>query len=153
LEGAIKNDAVKSAAALSQFKTACATLLPQMTINDLQMAQRFLDAVGFLGQDVKNAIQEAEYAAAEAKRTKWEAKNPDKAKEKAREEARKRAMEDEYDDAKAEAREDGETWSDVKDEWIEEWIANNWDEKAQIKFEAEFQERWKEDHGKPWNAA
>ena len=63
-ERTIKNDAAASAAALSQFKTACATLLPQMTVNDLQMAQHFLDAVGYLEQNVNDAIREAEDAAA-----------------------------------------------------------------------------------------
>jgi hypothetical protein len=62
-------------------------------------------------------------------------------------------MEDEYDEAKAEARESGETWSEIKDEWIEEWLANNWDEEAEAEFVADFQERWKYDHGKPWSAA
>jgi hypothetical protein len=148
-EGTMKNDAAESAAALSQFKTACANLLPQMTVSDLRMAQNFLGAVGGLEQEVKDAILEAKLAAAEE----WEAKNPQQAKEKAREEAQKRAMEDEYHEAKVAARESGETWSDVKDEWIEEWLANNWGEDAEAEFEAEFQERWKFDHGKPWSAA
>jgi hypothetical protein len=145
-EGAIKNDAAQSAAALSQLEAACATLLPQMTIDSLQTVPRFLEVVGY-------AIVEAEDAAATAKRIKWEAKNPAKAKEKAREEARSLTMENEYDEAKAEARENGETWSDVKDKWIEQWIEDHGNEKEEAEFEARFQERWKKDHGKPWGAA
>jgi hypothetical protein len=154
-EGTIKNDAVASAAALSQFKTACATLLPQMTIDDLDMAQKFLDAVRGLEEEVKETIREAELAVADEKRIKWEAKNPNKAVEKARKEAQKRTMEDddEYHNAKDEARENGETWSDIKDEWTEDWLENNWDEEAEAEFEAEFRERWLKDHGEPWSAA
>jgi hypothetical protein len=65
-EGTIKNDVAKSAAVLSLFRTACANLLPQMTIDDLQMAQNFLSAVGGLELEVEDAILEA----AEAERIK-----------------------------------------------------------------------------------
>ena len=152
-EGAIKNDAAKSASALSQFRKACATFLPQLTVEDLNSARNILNVVSDLEYDVEKAIRKAKTDAANAKRIKWEAKNPDKAKEKAREEAQEEAMSDDRDEAKTEARENGEIWGDVEDEWIEDWIANNWDEQAEADFESEFQVEWQRDHGKSWAPA
>jgi hypothetical protein len=144
-DGSIKNYSEKSASALSQFRQACAALLPQMTIEDLQTARSFIYAVADVELDAEKAIRDA-------KRIKWEAKHPDEAKKKARDKIQADAMEDDIGGAKAEARENGEAWSDLKDEWVEDWLANNWDEQAEADFENEFQERWQKDHGKPWAA-
>jgi hypothetical protein len=152
-EGAIKNDPAKSASAITQFKHACKTLLPQMTPEDLEGSENILIAVGYIKEDVDDAIEKAAAAAARARRIKRESKNPGQAKEKAREKAQEEAMADDYEEAKAEARESGEVWSDTKDEWIEDWIANNWDEQAEADFEREFQAQWEEDHGEAWNGA
>jgi hypothetical protein len=152
-EGKIKHEPAKSSKALAEFRISCRTWLPQMTSEDLEAAQNILSVVGDLRYAVEQEISDAKHAAAEAKRIKWEAKNPDKAKERARKDARNEAMADDYDDAKAEACESGEVWADVRDEWIEEWIANNWDEQAESDFESEFQVGWQADHGKLWAPA
>lgn len=149
-EGKIKHDIAKSTKALAEFKISCRTWLPQMTAEDLEAAQNVLSVVGDLRHEVEQETSNAKDAAAKAKRIKWEAKNPDKAKEKAREEAQNEAMSDDYHEAKAEARQSGEVWADVKDRWIEEWIANNWDEQAEADFENIFQVEWQDNHGKPW---
>jgi hypothetical protein len=149
-EGSIKNDAAKSASALSKFRAACATLLPQMTVDDLSAAGNILSVVSDIEYDVEDAIRKAKAAAEKAKRVKWEAKNPDKAKQKARDQAQDEAMECDKDEAKDAARQNGEAWSDIRDEWIEDWIANNWDKEAEAEFEREFQVDWQTDHGKPW---
>jgi hypothetical protein len=146
-QGAIKNDPDKSASAFARFKHACATSLGQMTIKDLQAAQAILMVVGYVESDIEEQISAAKEAAAKAKRIKWEAKNPEKAKEKARGEEQEEAMADDNEEAKAEARQNDEVWSDVKDEWIEEWIANNWGDEEEGEFEVQFQCQWKEDHG------
>ena len=139
-EGKIKNDPAKSAKALAQFKCACATLLPQMTVNDLQAAQNILSVVGDTGTDAIDA-------AAKAKRIKAEAKNPEKTKDKARKAAQAFCMEYDMEEAKAESRESGEPWSEQKEEWVAEWITNNWDAEREAQFSEEFQLQWKRDHG------
>jgi ParB family transcriptional regulator, chromosome partitioning protein len=150
-EGKIKNDPAKSAKALAEFKISCRTWLPQMTPEDLEAAESILSVVGDLRYEVEREISNAKHAAAEAKRIKWEAKNPEKAKEKARERAQAEAMEDDMAEAKEANRGSGEPWSEQKDGWIEEWIANNWDAEKEAEFEAEFQEQWTRDHGSSEN--
>ena len=139
-DGTVKNDPAKSAAAFAQFRHACATLLPQMTVNDLQAAQNILSVVGDTGTDAIDA-------AAKAKRIKAEAKNPEKTKDKARKAAQAFYMEYDMEEAKAESRESGEPWSEQKEEWIAEWIANNWDAEREAKFAEEFRVQWERDHG------
>jgi hypothetical protein len=152
-EGAIENDASKSASVFAQFKHACGTLLPLMTPEDLQKSSTIFVVIDYIQQDVEHAIHEKKDAAAKAERIKAEAKNPDKAKEKAREKAQKEAMYDEYEEAKADASQSGEAWSDLKDEWMQQWMADNWDKEAEAKFERKFHEQWEKDHGKPWAPA
>jgi hypothetical protein len=143
-DGSIKNDEAKSASALAQFKRACAKLLPQMTVKDLE-------SVADLGQvvwDLKIAVEDAERAADDAKRIKREAKNPERAKDKAREQAQAEVMENDMEDAKNEAKEDGKRWGDLKDQWVDEWIAENWEgSEAEEQFEKDFNERWAREHG------
>jgi hypothetical protein len=93
------------------------------------------------------AIEDAKRQAAEAKRIKWEAANPEKAKAKARDEAIAFAMEEDREEAKQEARDDGEAWGDIKDEWAEKWIAENWGAEQEAEFETEWKEQWARDHG------
>ncbi len=146
LDGSLENDEAKSALALAEFKAACAEFLPQLTIKDLETAQNIFGVIPDLKFEVEHAQFEAKYAAAEAKRIKWEASHPEQAKNKAREQAQSDAMECDMGDAKAEARENEERWGDRKDEWIDEWIADNWGAEEEAKFEKIFQERWAHDH-------
>ena len=132
--------------AIAEFKAACGVFLPQLTIKDLETAQNIFGVISDLKYEVESAQREAKYAAAEAKRIKWEASHPEQAKNKAREQAQRDAMENDIDDAKAEARESGERWGDIKDEWIDEWIADNWGAEEEAEFEKNFQERWAHDH-------
>jgi hypothetical protein len=89
-DGSIKNDEVKSALALAEFKCACATFLPQLTIKDLETAQNIFDVIHDLKYEVEDSKYKAKQAAADAKRIKWEASHPEEAKNKAREQARGR---------------------------------------------------------------
>jgi hypothetical protein len=148
-DGSVKNDEVKSALALAGFKRACVTFLPQSTIKDLETAQNIFGVISDLQYDVEGAQREAKYAAADAKRIKWEASHPEQAKNKAREKAQRDAMENDKDDAKAEFRESGELWGDVKEEWIDEWITDNWCAEEEAKFEKNFQEQWVREHNTP----
>jgi hypothetical protein len=146
-EGSIKNDEAKSALALAQFKRACASFLPQLTIKDLETAQSIFCVISDLRYEVELAEHEAKQAAADAKRIKWEASHPKEAKNKARGRAQHDAMENDIEEAKAEAKENGERWGDIKDKWIEEWIADNWDAEQEGEFEKDFQEQWAREHG------
>jgi hypothetical protein len=141
-EGTAKNEDIKSANALVNFKHACASLLPLMTIKDLSAARDTLLIIDGLELDVNYERQLAK----KAKRIKWEAANPEKAKEKARQEAQRDAMESDMEDAKSEAKENGKQWADQRDEWIEEWIADNWGEEVEAEFEEEFKKQWAHNH-------
>ena len=142
-DGTAKNEDAKSANALANFKHACASFLPLMTIKDLSKARDVIRVIDDIEFAVDCERQHAEVAAVHAERIKWEAANPEKAKEKARNEAQKEAMESDLEDAKREAKENGERWADQRDGWIEEWIADYWDE---AKFEKRFKEQWARDH-------
>jgi hypothetical protein len=147
-DGSIKNDAVESASALAQFKLACAEFLPRMNVKDLETAADIAQVVWDLKIEVKEDEREAKRAADDAKRIKWEASHPEKAKTKAREQAQAEAMESDLEDLKSEAKNDGERWADVKDEKIAEWITNNWEgSEAEEQFEKDFVEKWAREHG------
>jgi hypothetical protein len=141
-EGTAKNEDAKSANALANFKHACASLLPLMTTKDLSAARDILLIIDGLELEVNYERQLAK----KAKRIKWEAANPEKAKEKARQEAQRDAMESDMEDAKSEAKENGKQWADQRDEWIEEWIADNWGEEVEAEFEEEFKKQWAHNH-------
>jgi hypothetical protein len=146
-DGSIKNDEVKSTLALTEFKRACATFLPQLTLKDLEASQDILAVISDLRYEVEQAEVEAKRAAADAKRIKWETANPEKAKTKAREQAQRDLMEGDMEEAKAEAKENGDRWGDIKDDWIDQWIADNWGAEQEAEFEKNFQAQWLRERG------
>lgn len=163
LEGKIKNDPKKSAAALVEFmraiRQASATYLPQMTPDDLlgddgarNSAANILDVVKDLEFDIEEQASKEKFAKQEAKRIKREAKDPQGAKEAARADAQKEALNNsgEEDEEKEANKGSGTPWSEQKEEWREEWISNNWGEEEQAEFEKDFAERWLRDHGAPF---
>ncbi len=87
------------------------------------------------------------------KHLKAEAKSPTKAKAKALKDAKADAMDGDMEEAKEEARENGDRWGDLKDEWIEQWEADNWQPEQIAEAEAEFTERWEQEHGKAFPAS
>jgi hypothetical protein len=99
-----------------------------------------------MDDDDEYAKLASERAAREAKRLKWEAANPEKAKSKALAAEIESAMSDDMETAKEEARDNDERWADVKDDWIEDWKKDNWDDEQQAIFQKEFAEQWQREH-------
>jgi hypothetical protein len=103
-------------------------------------------AVARLIYEIEAQVDERERAADKAKRIAREAKNPTKAYEKARARAINEAMEDDMREARAEG-ELGGPGGETKEDWTREWITYHWDGAAQAEFDADFREKWKDDHG------